>query len=102
MPDCTDEDLPAFEEMDIASQAMPLSGSGVFAAEHQALLLTWAYDGTTKNIRVKPGKAPTTGDIDYYEAPAYLSISMTGERGPRMTADFEFSFATKPIPSLIA
>ncbi len=101
VPDCADEDLPAFEQMAVASQTAPLSGSGVFPAEHQKLLLEWARDGVTKNIRVYPGKSPATGDIQYYEGPAFLSLTLTGERGPRMTADMEFAFSTKPVPTLI-
>lgn len=102
VPDCSDEDLPAFEQQDVASQAMPLSGSGVFPAEHQKMLLEWALAGTTKNIRVYPGKAPASGDISYYEGPAYLSFSSSVERGTRLTADIELHWATKPVPTLIA
>lgn len=102
IPDCDDEDAPAYEEAQIVSQTMPLSGSGLFAREMQALLLTWAEDGAVKNIRVYPGQATVTGDVSYYAGPALLQeLTITGERGDKIQANMTFAFVSRPTRTLV-
>lgn len=101
VPDCADEDLPAFEEVAITSQSVSVSGSGIFTVEDQKQLLEWAMDGTVKNIRVYPGKAAATGDIQYYQGPAILSsLEITGERGLKVQASMTINFTAKPTETL--
>jgi predicted secreted protein len=100
VPDCDDEDLPAFEEADVSSQAVTISGSGIFARENQKTLLDWAMDGSKKNIRVYPGRS-AAGDVEYYQGPAILtSLEINGERGQRVQASLSISFARKPTETL--
>lgn len=100
VPSCADEDLPAFEEVDVVSQAVTISGSGIFTRENQKTLLDWAMDGTRKNIRVYPGKA-AAGDVEYFAGPAILtSLELSGERGNKVQASLSISFALKPTEVL--
>jgi len=100
VPDCADEDLPAFEEVAIASQSVSVSGSGIFTVEDQKEMLEWAMDGTVKNIRVYPGKS-AVGDVNYYAGPAILSsLEITGERGTKVQASMTINFTTKPTQTL--
>lgn len=100
VPDCDDEDLPAFEEADVVSQAMTISGSGIFTRELQKTLLDWATDGTKKNVRVYPGKS-AVGDVEYYQGPAILaSLEINGERGNKVQASISIAFSRKPTETL--
>jgi len=100
VPDCADEDLPAFEEVAIVSQGVTVSGSGIFTREDQKDMLDWAMDGALKNIRVYPGKS-TTGDVNYYSGPAYLTaLEITGERGGKVQASITIAFTSKPTETL--
>jgi len=100
VPDCSDEDLPAFEEVAITSQSISVSGSGIFTVEDQKEMLDWAYDGTVKNIRVYPGKS-AVGDVNYFQGPAILSsLEITGERGNKVQASITINFTAKPTETL--
>ena len=102
VPDCDDEDLPAFEEEAIVSQSFPVTGTGVFTQEDQKTLLDWALNGEVKNIRVQPGEG-TTGDVDYYQGPAILAnLGLSVERGQKLSAQMEFRFTAKPTATLIS
>lgn len=95
VPDCADENAPAYEEAMVDTQSVTVSGSGVFAREFQKMLLDWALDGTTKNIRVYPGRS-SAGDVEFLAGPAVLSMEISGERGQRVEASMTFTFTQKP------
>ena len=102
VPDCADEDLPAYEEPAIVSQSFGVTGAGVFTVDFQKEMLDWAGNGALKNIRVYPG-ASASGDVNYYAGPAYLTqLDITGERGGKVQAAMTIAFAAKPTTVLKA
>lgn len=102
IPDCTDEDAPPFEEETISSQSMPVSGDGYVTRQQHHMMLDWAHDGTTKNIRVNIG-TPVTGQTDYFAGPAFLkNYEVTGATQGKLKAAIEFGWAAKPTKHLKA
>lgn len=96
VPDCADEDLPAWNEEQITAQGMAIKGSGVFTREKSKTVLEWALDGEEKNVRVYPGKA-NVGDIEYFEGPAILkTIGLQVNRGDRVQQSLDLAFTQKP------
>ena len=100
VPDCDDEELPAFEEEDVTSQQIEVSGSGVWSAAHHGIMLDWALDGTQKNIKLEFVNAPT-GTAQFLNGPAILkTLGNTGGRGERRQSDIAIAFANKPTKVL--
>lgn len=96
VPDCLDEDAPAYEETNITSQTVGIKGTGVFPREKQKFIADWALNGETHNIRVYPGKA-IAGDIEYYAGPAILkTLGLSAARGEKVQQSLDFIFALKP------
>lgn len=96
VPDCADEDLPSWQEKDVKSVGMQLSGSGMWAKESHEMLLSWFLAGTKKNVKVQYADA-ATGDTEYLAAPAVLTqMNNAVEKGGRLSADLTFEFTRKP------
>lgn len=102
VPDCADEDLPAWNEEQITSQGMAIKGSGVFTREKAKVILEWALDGEEKNVRVYPGKA-NVGDIEYFQGLAILkTVGLQVNRGERVQQSLDLAFVVKPAIHLKA
>lgn len=96
VPDCADEDAPAYNEKSVNSQSAMISGSGVFPRERQEELLEWWRTGEARNVRVYPGKS-NTGDVHYIAGPAILeSLELTGERGQKLSCSLSIGFSALP------
>jgi hypothetical protein len=96
VPDCTDEDLPAYKEEGPKSYAVTLSGSGMWAAQSHGTLLNWWKSGTSKNIKVQYAEA-ASGEPEFIEGPAIIkSIGNTVDKGGRLSADLAFAFTEMP------
>lgn len=94
--DCDDESLPVALERDIQSSEVTISGSGVWAAQSNEMMLDWWYSGATKNVRVNHALS-AVGDTQYETGPAYLvSVSNQAEKGQRVTAELEIQFDGVP------
>jgi predicted secreted protein len=84
VPDCTNPDLPAWEDRDVVSQSASIDGSGVLATES---LATWwnAYNSTaTVNARVDVEMPSPAGG--YWQGAFHLvAFEPGGTRGNRST-----------------
>lgn len=96
VPDCADEDAPAFEEKAINSLSISISGSGVWTAENHQAFLAWYYSGQPKNIKVRH-VAAEGGSTEYEEGPALLtSLNNSVERGGKVSAEITIEFDGQP------
>lgn len=96
VPDCTDEDLPSWQEKDVKSIGMSLSGSGMWSQESHEMLLRWFLTGAKKNIRVQYANADT-GDVEFVNGPAVLTqLNNAAEKGGRISAEISLEFTAKP------
>src|SRR5690606_26518363 len=81
VPDCADEDAPAWEEKAVDTLSITVSGMGVWAADNHETMLDWFYSGASRNIKVRHVKAKV-GDTEYEEGPALLTaLNNTVDRG---------------------
>lgn len=95
-PDCSNEDLPAWQEKDIKSIGATISGSGKWTKEVHEVLFQWWYTAAKKNVKVSWMQA-ATGDVKTLTGPAVLSkLGQAVEKGGRLEADISIEFAAKP------
>lgn len=96
VPDCEDEDAPAWEEKAVNSLSVTASGSGVWASENHGVFLDWFYSGTTRNIKVRHLNAGP-GTPEYEEGPALLTaLNNTVDRGNKVQAEVTIEFDGQP------
>lgn len=96
VPDCANEDLPGYEEADVASISVSISGSGVWAQQNHEMLMDWFYSAATKNVKIRNMNA-AVGDTEYENAPAILTtLSQTGERGNKVQGEIAILFTQQP------
>lgn len=96
VPDCADEDAPAFEEKAVQSLSITVSGSGVWTQENHQVFMDWWYSGATKNIKIRNVQAGA-GDTEYEEGPALLTaLNNSVERGQKVTAEITIEFDGQP------
>lgn len=96
VPDCEDEDAPAWEEKAVNSLSVTISGSGVWAAENHGVFMDWFYSGQSKNIKVRHMRA-AAGTPEYEEGPALLTaLNNTVERGNKVQAEVTIEMDGQP------
>ena len=96
VPDCSDEDLPSWQEKDVKSISMSLSGSGMWSTENHAILMDWFLSGAKKNCKVQYATA-ATGSPEYLAGPCVLaSLNNAVEKGGRISAEITLEFSAKP------
>lgn len=96
VPDCADEDLPSWQEKDVKSIGMSISGSGMWAKESHGTLWDWFMSGAKKNIKIQFQDA-ASGDPEYFAGPAVLtSLNNAVEKGGRVSAEIALEFTAKP------
>lgn len=96
VPDCSDEDLPSWQEKDVKSISLSMSGSGVWSKENHAILLDWFLSGAKKNVQVQYVDAAASSP-EFLEGPCVLTqLNNAAEKGGRMTAEITLDFAQKP------
>jgi predicted secreted protein len=96
VPDCTNEDQPAYKEEGAKSYSVSLTGSGMWAAQSHGILIDWWKTGNAKNIKVQYVQSET-GDVEFVNGPAILkSLGSTVEKGGRLSADISIAFTAMP------
>lgn len=96
VPDCTNEDAPAYKEQGVKSYDVTLSGSGMWAAQSHGVLVDWWKSGTAKNIKVEYSTA-ASGDVKTVAGPALLtSLGSSVEKGGRLSAEIAIAFTQMP------
>lgn len=96
VPDCADEDAPAWEQKSVDTLSITASGTGVWAAESHESMLDWFYSGLPKNIQVRHAKA-AVGDTEYEEGAALLTaLNNTVDRGQKIQAEITIEFDGAP------
>lgn len=96
VPDCADEDLPSWQEKDVKSISMSLSGSGMWSQESHGILMDWFLSAAKKNIKVQYANA-NSGDPEFLAGPAVLTqLNNAAEKGGRISADITIEFTAKP------
>lgn len=96
VPDCANEDLPSWQEKDVKSISMQLSGSGMWSKESHATLIEWFMSAEKKNVKVQYADAES-GDPEYLSGPCVLTqLNNAVEKGGRLSADITLEFAAKP------
>ena len=102
VPDCIDEDLPAFEEKSTDTQSASIAGTGVWTKERHNEMLDWALKGDERNIRYQFVNV-TSGDVEFLDGPAILtSMGDTVERGKKVMAELAIEFSQAPTPVVAA
>lgn len=90
VPDCDDEDAPAWLERDKVSNAWSASGSGVLAEESFQVWEDWFNEDTARNVRIVAGARIWSGQ-------AHLTqFEIEGERGARVTVTVAITGTGKP------
>lgn len=96
VPDCADEDLPSWQEKDVKSISMSLSGSGMWSQEAHGTLMDWFLSGARKNVKVQYVDADT-GDPEFLAGPCVLTqLNNAVDKGGRVSAEISLEFAAKP------
>ena len=96
VPDCSDEDLPSWQEKDVKSISASLSGSGMWTAEAHEIMFQWWFTGAKKNVKVTWVKA-ASGDVGVLTGPCVLTkLGETVDKGGRLSADISLEFSAKP------
>ena len=73
--DCADESLPLKVERSVRTIDVTVSADGVWAQQSHKTMSDWFYSGAIKQVRV--GHAATlTGDPQYEQGPAFLTLSL--------------------------
>lgn len=84
VPDCTDEDAPAWTERVVKALSAGVSGSGILATESFETWQDWALGGTNKNVKIKLD----TPSLGYYEGSFILSkLSIKASLGDKVQVD---------------
>lgn len=94
VPDCADESLPDHIVRMVASQDATISGTGVWALEHDAKMKTWFFEGSTRNVRITNAKVVADGVAGDIEAETYPMImsQMNNERTKGQVVSAEVTF----------
>lgn len=96
VPDCSNEDLPSWQEKDVKSISISISGSGMWSEESHGTMVDWFMSAAKKNVRIEYADADS-GDPKTLTGPAVLtSLSNSVEKGGRVSADIAIEFAAKP------
>ncbi len=96
VPDCADEDLPSWQEKDVKSISISISGSGMWSKASHGDMVDWFMSASKKNVRIEYADADS-GDPKTLTGPAVLtSLSNSVEKGGRVSADIAIEFAAKP------
>jgi len=96
VPDCSDEDAPSFQEKDVKSQSISVSGSGMWTREAHNTVLDWWKSGLRKNIKIQYVTA-ASGSVEYVNGPAILTnVGNTVEKGGKLSAELSIEFAQMP------
>lgn len=96
VPDCADEDMPAYKEQGPKSYEVTLTGSGMWAKESHGILIDWWKSGASKNIKVQYAQA-AVGDAEFVNGPAIItSLGATVEKGGRLSAEISIAFTQMP------
>lgn len=96
VPDCSDEDLPAYKEKGVKAYDITMTGSGMWSKEAHGTILDWWKSGAAKNIKVQYMQAEV-GDDEFIQGPAILlSIGNSVEKGGRLSADLSIAFSEMP------
>lgn len=96
VPDCANEDAPSWQEKDVKSISMSLSGSGMWSVESHGILMEWFLSGAKKNVKVQYALADS-GDPEFLTGPAVITkLDNAVEKGARVSADITLEFTAKP------
>lgn len=96
VPDCSNEDLPSWQEKDVKSISISISGSGMWSKESHGTMVDWFMSAAKKNVRIEYADADS-GDPKTLTGPAVLtSLGNSVEKGGRVSADVAIEFAAKP------
>lgn len=96
VPDCSNEDLPSWQEKDVKSLSATLSGSGMWTREAHETLFQWWFTGAKKNVKVSWMNA-ATGDVKTLTGPCVLTqLGETVAKGERLSAEISLEFSAKP------
>lgn len=95
IPDCDDEDAPAWVDRDADSQSATFSGSGNLAKENFGIYREWKRSGQPKRCRIyyfegEDGDELPESAVGYDEGLFVCStVNATGERGRRVQLEIE-------------
>jgi hypothetical protein len=96
VPDCDDEDLPAYSEESPTSYKVSISGSGMWTAESHGILLDWWKTGAAKNVKVQYANA-APGTVEFVSGPAIIKgPNGNVDKGGRMSSEITLVFTEMP------
>lgn len=96
VPDCSNEDLPSWQEKDIKSISATISGSGMWTSEAHETMFQWWFTGAKKNVKVS-WMVAETGDVKTLTGPCVLtSLGQAVDKGNRLSAEISLEFSAKP------
>lgn len=96
VPDCTDEDLPSWQEIAITSVGATITGSGMWSVQSHGDMVNWILDGDVKNVQVRWDNA-ATGDPLYLEGAAVMTaLGNSVQKGQKVNQNISLAFTQKP------
>jgi hypothetical protein len=89
LPDCTDEDLPAYVGREVRSLDWSISGEGILSEEAVSTWETWYASTASKNIKVELVFLGSPGTITLTGAAHLTSYEVSGTRGDKVQISVE-------------
>jgi predicted secreted protein len=87
VPDCADDEAPAFVGRGVDSLSGSISGSGVLAMDSFSIWKDWFLSGLSKNIQILVDKPMADGGGHWAGAFVLTSFNITSERGQKAAAE---------------
>lgn len=83
IPDCDDQDAPAWNSTGVKALSASVSGQGVLAASSHRTWREWLLSGVSRNVRVIVGNSAALNGGYYQGAAALTSFKMDGSFGEK-------------------
>lgn len=96
MPDCSDEDLPAYKNVGVKAVSVKIDCSGKWTKESHGKILDWWKLAGPKNVKVQYVQA-AVGDTEYIAGPAILAnLKHSVGKGANVDGSFSLMFTAMP------
>lgn len=102
IPDCDDEDAPAWEGKEVKSLTWSVTGEGVLAEE---AFLIWEnyFDGTnSKNVKITLTGVGANTSAEWNGKAHLQTYNITGNRGEKVTVSIDLQGDGALVPTLLS
>lgn len=91
IPDCADEDAPAWVGREVRSLDWTVSGEGVLSAEAVDMWESFFASTLSRNVRIEEEFIGSVGTITHNGRAHLSTFTLTGERGDKVRVNIELS-----------